>query len=113
MTRITSWSADEDATATNLWETGVMAIDVCETLNQLYRTGRTKGAVRARMHALGVAWASRRIGCADPVVDRIRRSQATRAEMRAAEMRAPWHPLHDNARLLAFLNIHPAPEPTP
>jgi hypothetical protein len=95
------WSHDEEVTASNLYEQGVIASDIADTVNRLYQHGRTTVAVRRRMHQLGVVWGS----CAENDTDRERARRKTtwgrkvghaRVENRAAaERRKPWHPLHD------------------
>lgn len=102
---LASWSSAEEATATNLYEHGVHAREIANTLNQLYRKGRSPESVRHRMNLLGVIWGCRsadsevRAQCAV-----FAKSARVRAEAIAAAERAPYHPLKDNARLLALLN---------
>lgn len=107
------WQPDETATARNLYERGVCAREIMQTINALYARGRTEQSVGSHMSRIGA-----RFGSAlqpdeiegDPDVRRRmklsvrgRHGAEARAEVYAEEERHAWHPLHDNTRLLAVL----------
>lgn len=112
-----AWSAEETTIARNLWERGVYSGEIAETVNRMFRKGRTGNSVMGRMHKIGAVYASRvepdeaeeyasrATGATAAMLRAASRGGAAKAEMLAAQARAPYHPLHDNPKLKAVLGL--------
>lgn len=113
-----AWSDEETTVAKNMWERGVYSGEIAETLNRLFRKGRTGNAVMGRMHKIGAVYASRiepdeaaaaaerATGATAAMLRAASRGGMKRAEIMAAVARPqPWHPLHDNQKLKAVLGL--------
>lgn len=96
------WTRDEEETARNLYERGVAVVDVVDTVNKLYRRGRSVVAMRRHMHELKAVWG--RLCSAEERAEQRRAFQKQAwgrkgvdrmHSMRTAAERSPWHPLND------------------
>lgn len=107
------WLPEETATARNLFERGVCAADIAQTVNAIYKRGRTDQAIGSHMNRIGARFGSALQPdeiAADPDIRRRMRLSVrgrggaeARAETYAEDERHVWHPLHDNIRLLSIL----------
>lgn len=93
------WSPEETKIAVNLYEQGAQNEDIAQTLNRLFKTGRTSTGVRAKMHMMGAKWGCMADAAAlDPRMVRKHEIAAEGGRSRALQFDnrpEPWHPARD------------------